>query len=153
MPLKTMIYTTSIATMRGMTRARIFTAGARAKARIAAMASKMSERPTCDAAHRITATTPIQASVASGMPTRRIHLALVRMSMRHVSEERLASAASPVRADDDEREIVLSGSPLCKALPHFGQNVEFSGQFVPQCIQYMDRFLLFPNILCCANSE
>src|ERR1700694_833297 len=114
--------------MRGMTRARIFTAGARAKARIAAMASKMSERPTCDAAHRITATTPIQASVARGMPTRRIHLALVRMSMRHVSEERLASAASPAKGDD-ESEIVLSGSLLCKASPHFGQNVAFSGQF------------------------
>src|SRR5437588_9265225 len=130
--LKATMYTTRIARMRGMNRCKGFTAGMRATARIAASASKMSERPTCDAAHRITATTPIQASVASGMPTRRIHLALVRMSMRDVSEERPASAASPAKADDDEREIVLSGSPLCKALPHLEQNVAFSGQFVPQ---------------------
>jgi hypothetical protein len=68
------------------------------------MASNIRDLPTCDAAQRITATSPIQASVAKGMATRRIHLALEEIAVRHVSIGLVWRATSVDVVDDGTSE-------------------------------------------------
>ena len=147
-----MIYINRMASRRGMRRCSNFTAGARAKARIAAMESKMSERAKWDAAHKITAVSAIQASMLSGTATRRNHFALALMSNRHSAGKGAFICASPIDAEGDEREIVFSGLLVSNGLPHLGQNVAASGQFAPQCIQYM-VFPPVPNDLTNAKAD
>src|SRR5437588_11803565 len=65
-----------MARKRGITRSRSFTAGARAYANSAANVSKSKVWITCPASHRISSATPVQARMANGRPTRRIHVAI-----------------------------------------------------------------------------
>src|SRR5215831_16443713 len=97
---------TNIASIRGITLAASLTAGARATARSAAMASKIKDLPICDALQRTTATSAIQASVVKGIATLRIHFVLVEIAVRHVSIAPVWKATSAdvvdkgVRAED-----------------------------------------------------
>src|SRR6266851_4758629 len=141
-PPNTTMYTSRIASRRGKRPCSNFTAGARAKARMAAMESRTSERATWDAAHRITAASTIQASTVRGLATRRSHFAPGLMSTRHSAGREAFICASAIDADGDGREMVLSELLECNRLPHFGQNVAMSRQFVPQCIQY----IIFPPV-------
>jgi len=95
---------TRIARIRGITRVTILTAGARATPRSAAIANKIRDLPMCDAAQRMTATNPIQASVVKGMATRLIHLALEEIAVRQVSTWLVCRAMSADVVDEGVRE-------------------------------------------------
>src|SRR5579872_1596699 len=146
MPPNTKIYTSRIDSRRGRRCCSNFTRGASAKARMAAMETKMSERATWDAAHKTTAASPIQASMTRGIASGRNHCAPELKSNRQVTGREPFTCASAIDACDDEREIVLSRLLKCSDWPHFGQKVAISGQFAPQCIQNM-IISPVPNIL------
>src|SRR5579859_4309148 len=124
------------------------TRGASAKARIAAIEIRMSERATCAAAHRITAVRAIQARMTSGMAIGLSHFAPELKSNRQITGRAPLACASAIEACEDEREMVLSLSPKRTDLPQFGQKVATSGQLVLQCIQY----ILIPPIPCFLNT-
>src|SRR6202165_945778 len=65
-----------MARKRGITRCKSFTAGARAYASSAANVSKSRVWITCPASQRRGSATPVQARMANGRPTRRIHVAI-----------------------------------------------------------------------------
>src|SRR5712691_8557437 len=136
-PPNTTVYTSRIASRRGKRPCSNFTAGARAKARMAAMESRTSERATWDAAHRITAVSPIQASMTRGIASGRSHFAPELKSNRQITGREPLTCVPAIDACDDEREMVLSPSLKRNDLPHFGQKVAASGQLVPQRIQYI----------------